>query len=259
MYKCEKCLKNFTTKQNLQSHGNVCKGHQISTPHKCDFCLNSYSSKQRLNTHFDTCKKKKEKDEQDKKKNEIQEIVNATVNKLVEKGFGNTINNYNNFTNNTVVNNLIAYGCEPLDLSLERFDKVTDENYDFRTLTNFRIFPDIISKFYSNDKGKICSYLSDADRLKIKSINEDCKLIIDDPESMITNYFSKSKVLRDKTNEFISNNDIMFHPNRDTISRAVTALSDRVALKKHLKKYKSNFITKNSTIEKPEIQIRFIE
>jgi len=51
----------------------------------------------------------------------------------------------------------------------------------------------------------------------------------------------------------------MFHSNRDTISRAVTALSDRVALKKHLNKYKSNFITKNSAIEKPEIQIRFIE
>ncbi len=33
MYKCEKCLKNFSSKRNLQSHGNVCKGHQISTPH----------------------------------------------------------------------------------------------------------------------------------------------------------------------------------------------------------------------------------
>jgi hypothetical protein len=259
MHMCEKCLKNFTSKQNLQSHGNVCKGHQILTPHKCLFCLNSYSSKQRLNTHLDTCKKKKEKNDQDKKKNEIQEIVNATVNKLVEKGFGNTIINNDNRVNITVVNNLIAYGCEPIDLSLERFDKVTDENYDFRTLTNFRIFPDIIAKFYCNDKGKICSYLSDADRVKIKSINEDCKIIIDDPESIITKYFSKSKVLRDRTNEFINNNDIMFHSNRDTINRAVTALSDRIALKKHLKKYKSNFITKNSIIYKPEIQIRFIE
>ena len=259
MHMCEKCLKNFTCKQNLQSHGNVCKGHQILTPHKCLFCLKTYSSKQRLNTHLDTCKKKKEKDEQDKKKNEIKEIVNATVNKLVEKGFGNTIINNDNRVNITVVNNLLSYGCEPIDLSLERFNKVTDENYDFRTLTNFRIFPDIIAKFYCNDKGKICSYLSDADRVKIKSINEDCKLVIDDPESIITKYFSKSKVLRDRTNEFINNNDIMFHSNRDTINRAVTALSDRIALKKHLKKYKSNFITKNSIIEKPEIKIRFIE
>ena len=259
MHMCEKCLKNFTSKRNLQSHGNVCKGHQILTPHKCLFCLNSYSSKQRLNTHLDTCKKKKEKNDQDKKKNEIQEIVNATVNKLVEKGFGNTVINNDNRVNITIINKLISYGCEPLDLSLERFNKITDENYDFRTLTNFRIFPDIISKFYSNDKNKICSYLSDADRVKIKSINEDCKIIIDDPESMITKYFSKSKVLRDRTNEFINNNDIMFHSNRDTINRAVTALSDRIALKKHLKKYKSNFITKNSIIEQPEIQIRFIE
>ncbi len=59
MHMCEKCLKNFSSKRNLQSHGNVCKGHQISSPHKCIFCLETYSSKQRLNTHLDTCKKKK--------------------------------------------------------------------------------------------------------------------------------------------------------------------------------------------------------
>ena len=255
MHMCEKCLKNFTSKRNLQSHGNVCKGHQILTPHKCLFCLNSYSSKQRLNTHLDTCKKKKEKNDLDLRA-EIKELKEA-IKENVKRP--QTIINNDNRVSITVVNNLLSYGCEPIDLSLERFNKVTDENYDFRTLTNFRIFPDIIAKFYCNDKGKICSYLSDADRIKIKSINEDCKLVIDDPESMITKYFSKSKVLRDRTNEFINNNDIMFHSNRETINRAVTALSDRIALKKHLKKYKSNFITKNSIIEKPEIQIRFIE
>jgi hypothetical protein len=254
---CEKCEKNFTSKQNLKVHGKSCKGHKIITSHKCNFCLKSYSTKQNLEVHLDTCKKKKEKNDLDlnAKIDKLQEVIKEIANKPQT-----IINNDNRMVNNiTIINNLIAYGCEPIDLSLERFDKVTDENYDFRTLTNFRIFPDIIAKFYSNDKGKICSYLSDADRIKIKSINEDCKLVIDDPESMITKYFSKSKVLRDRTNEFINNNDIMFHSNRETINRAVTALSDRVALKKHLKKYKSNFITKNSIIEQPEIQIRFIE
>ncbi len=251
MHMCEKCLKNFSTKQNLKVHGKSCKGHQISTPHKCDFCLKSYSTKQNLEVHLDVCKKKKEKNDLEltAKIDKLQEAINKIVNKPQT-----VINN-----NITIINKLISYGCEPLDLSLERFDKVTDENYDFRTLTNFRIFPDIIAKFYSNDKGKICSYLSDTDRVKIKSIDEDCKIIIDDPESIITKYFSKSKVLRDRTNEFINNNDIMFHRNRDTINRAVTALSDRIALKRHLKKYKSNFITRNSTIEQPEIKIRFIE
>ena len=251
MHMCEKCLKNFTSKQNLQVHGKSCKGYQIITSHKCDFCLKTYSEKRSLQVHLDTCKKKKEKNDLDLRA-EIKELKEAI--KENAKRPQTIINN-----NITIINKLIAYGCEPLDLSLERFDKVTGENYDFRTLTNFRIFPDIISKFYSNDKNKICSYLSDADRIKIKSINEDCKLVIDDPESMITKYFSKSKVLRDRTNEFINNNDIMFHSNRETINRAVTALSDRIALKKHLKKYKSNFITKNSAIEQPEIQIRFIE
>jgi hypothetical protein len=248
---CEKCLKNFTSKRNLQVHGKSCKGHQIITSHKCIFCLKSYATKQNLEVHLDTCKKRKEKNDLDLRAEikELKEAIKENANKPQT-----IINN-----NITIINNLIAYGCEPLDLSLERFNKVTDENYDFRTLTNFRIFPDIIAKFYSNDKNKICSYLSDVDRIKIKSINEDCKIIIDDPESIITKYFSKSKVLRDKTNEFINNNDIMFHSNRETINRAVTALSDRVALKKHLKKYKSNFITKNSSIKKPEIQIRFIE
>ena len=258
MHMCEKCLKNFTTKQNLKAHGKSCKGHQISSPHKCNFCLKSYATKQNLEVHLETCKKKKEKNDLDlnAKIDKLQEVINKIANK--PQTIINNINN-DNRVNITIINKLISYGCEPLDLSLERFNKVTDENYDFRTLTNFRIFPDIIAKFYSNDKNKICSYLSDVDTVKIKSINEDCKIIIDDPESIITKYFSKSKVLRDKTNEFINNNDIMFHSNRETINRAVTALSDRVALKKHLKKYKSNFITKNSSIEKPEIQIRFIE
>ena len=205
MYMCEKCEKNFTTKQNLKVHGKSCKGHKIITSHKCDFCGKMLSTKHKLNCHLDVCKKKKEKNDLDLRA-EIKELKEA-IKEIANKP--QTIVN-NNITNNTVVNNLISYGCEPLDLSLERFDKVTDENYDFRTLTNFRIFPDIIAKFYSNDKGKICSYLSDADRVKIKTINEDCKLVIDDPESMITKYFSKSKVLRDKTNEFINNNDIMF-------------------------------------------------
>lgn len=264
MYKCEKCLKNFSSKRNLQNHGNVCKGHQILTPHNCIFCLKSYSSKQRLNTHLDTCKKKKEQEEQDKKKNEIQEIVNATVNKLVEKGFGSsTINNDNRVVNITILNKMRSYGCESLDLTLEKFDKVTDKHYKPSTLTRFRIFQDIISNFYSNDDGEICSLLSDIDRFKIKSINKDHKIIIDDPESIITKYFSKSKVLRDKTREYLDdiNEDIMFHENRDTINRALLALSDRVALKRHLKKFKSKFITKNyNYIEKePEIDIKFIE
>ena len=268
MHMCEKCLKNFTSKRNLQSHGNVCKGHQISSPHKCDFCLKSYSTKQNLEVHLDVCKKKKEKNDLDKKKNEIQEIVNATVNKLVEKGFGNsTINNINNDNrvNITIVNNLLSYGCNTVDLGLERFDKVTDKHYKPTTLTRFRIFQDIISNFYSNDDGEICSFLSDIDRFKIKSINKDYKIIIDDPESIITKYFSKSKVLRDKTKEYLDdiNDNIMFHENRDTINRALLALSDRVALKRHLKKFKSKFITRNynnnSLETQPEIVIKFIE
>jgi hypothetical protein len=55
----------------------------------------------------------------------------------------------------------------------------------------------------------------------------------------------------------------MFHENRDTINRALLALSDRVALKRHLKKFKSKFITRNynnnSLETQPEIVIKFIE
>jgi len=259
MYKCEKCLKNFSSKQNLQVHGNVCKGHQIITPHKCDFCGKMLSTKHKLNCHLDTCKKKKEKNDLDLKAEmkELKEAIKEIANKP------QTIID-NRVVNITILNKMRSYGCESLDLTLEKFDKVTDKHYKPSTLTRFRIFQDIISNFYSNDDGEICSLLSDIDRFKIKSINKDHKIIIDDPESIITNYFSKSKVLRDKTREYLDdiNEDIMFHENRDTINRALLALSDRVALKRHLKKFKSKFITRNyNYIEKEpeEIVIKFIE
>jgi hypothetical protein len=221
------------------------------------------STKHKLNCHLDTCKKKKEKNDLDLKA-EIQELKEA-IKEIANKPQTIVTNNYNNVTNNTILNNLLSYGCKPIETSLEKFDKVTDKYYTPTTLTRFRIYQDIISKFYSNDEGEICSFLSDIDRFKIKSINKDYKIIIDDPESIITKYFSKSKVLRDKTKEYLDdiNDNIMFHENRDTINRALLALSDRVALKRHLKKFKSKFITRNynnnSLETQPEIVIKFIE
>ena len=102
MYKCEKCLKNFSSKQNLQVHGKSCKGHQIITSHKCDFCLKPYSSKYNLEVHLDTCKKKKEKDNLDlnAKIDKLQEAINKIANKP------QTIIN-----DNRVVNNITILNC----------------------------------------------------------------------------------------------------------------------------------------------------
>jgi hypothetical protein len=247
MYKCEKCLKNFSSKRNLQSHGNVCKGHQIITPHKCIFCLKTYSSKYNLEVHLDTCKKKKEKDNLDLK-SEIKELKEA-INKIANKP--QTIIN-DNRVNITILNKMISYGCEPLDLSLKRFDELASINYTYETLSKFRIFKDLIKPYYSNSDGKMCALLADKERMKIKAIDENFNIVTQDPEFIVTNLFKKSKVMKDRTKTYLDKTDFENYP---IIQKANNAINDPVKLKKHYKNFKSTHLDKTQ----PEIVIKFIE
>jgi len=247
MYKCEKCLKNFTSKQNLQVHGNVCKGHQIITSHKCIFCLKQYSSKYNLEVHLDTCKKRKEKNDLDlnAKIDKLQEAINNIANKP------QTIIN-DNRVNITILNKMISYGCEPLDLSLERFNELASINYTYETLSKCRIFKDLIKPYYSNSDGKVCGLLADKERMKIKAIDKNFNVVTQDPEFIVTNLFKKSDVVKDRTKTYLDKTDF---ENYHLIQKANNCINDHIKLRKHEKNSKSVFLYK----KEPEIVIKFIE
>ena len=249
MYRCEKCLKNFSSKRNLQSHGNVCKGHQIITPHKCVFCLKTYSSKYNLEVHLDTCKKKKEKNELDlnAKIDKLQEAINKIANKPQT-----IINNDNRIVNINILNKMISYGCEPINLSLDKFDGITDTDYTFETLSNFTVYKDLVKPYYSNSHGKMCALLVDKERMKIKAIDENFNIVTHDPEFIVTNLFKKSKVMKDRTKTYLNKTDF---ENYHIIQKANNAINDPIKLKKHMKNFKSTFLDRI----KPEIVIKFIE
>jgi hypothetical protein len=247
MYKCEKCLKNFTTKQNLQVHGKSCKGYQIITSHKCDFCLKTYSEKRSLQVHLDTCKKKKEKNDLDlsAKIDKLQETINKIANKP-QTIIDNRVVNIN------ILNKLISYGCEPLDLSLERFNELASINYTYETLSKCRIFKDLIKPYYSNSDGKVCALLADKERMKIKAIDKNFNVVTQDPEFIVTNLFKKSDVVKERTKMYIDNTSF---ENYSLIQKANNCINDHIKLRKHKKNSKSVFLDK---IE-PEIVIKFIE
>ena len=247
MYMCEKCLKNFTTKQNLQVHGKSCKGYQIITSHKCDFCLKTYSEKRSLQVHLDTCKKKKEKNDLDlsAKIDKLQETINKIANKP-QTIIDNRVVNIN------ILNKLISYGCEPLDLSLERFNELASINYTYETLSKCRIFKDLIKPYYSNSDGKVCALLADKERMKIKAIDKNFNVVTQDPEFIVTNLFKKSDVVKERTKMYIDNTSF---ENYSLIQKANNCINDHIKLRKHKKNSKSVFLDK---IE-PEIVIKFIE
>ena len=247
MYKCEKCLKNFTTKQNLQVHGKSCKGYQIITSHKCDFCLKTYSEKRSLQVHLDTCKKKKEKDNLDlnAKIDKLQEAINKIANKP-QTIIDNRVVNIN------ILNKMISYGCEPLDLSLERFSNLASINYTYETLSKCRIYRDLIKPYYSNSDGKVCVLLTDKERMKIKAIDENFNIVTQDPEFIVTNLFKKSDVIKERTNQYLDKTDF---ENYHLIQKGSNCITDHIKLRKHTKNTKSDLLDKI----KPEIVIKFIE
>ncbi len=249
MHKCEKCLKNFSSKQNLQVHGKSCKGHQIITPHKCDFCGKMLSTKHKLNCHLDTCKKKKEKDNLDlnAKIDKLQEAIKEIANKPQTTIINNNL---------TIVNKLISYGCEPLDLSLERFNELASINYTYETLSKCRIFKDLIKPYYSNSDGKVCALLADKERMKIKAIDKNFNVVTQDPEFIVTNLFKKSDVVKDRTKTYLDKTDF---ENYHLIQKANNCINDHIKLRKHKKNSKSVFLDKIKVETQPEIVIKFIE
>ncbi len=246
---CETCKKTFSTKQKLQNHGKVCKGYEFITPYKCNFCLKYLSEKRNLNLHLETCKKKEKKKEVDMK-TEIRELKD-TILELKETIKNNkptniTNNNDNRVTNNTVVNNLIIAGAEPLNLSLDRFLEIVSKNYTYDTLAKFRLFVDLIKPFYSNDQGKVVAVLSDVDRMNIKCLDMESKPVSHSPEDISA--MLNNEIIINKTNDYLSQ---LKNEDLNLALKCRRAITDSRKLKNHLSNNKSSFLKK--------AKIKFIE
>jgi hypothetical protein len=254
MFVCETCKKTFSTKQKLQNHGKVCKGHEFITPHRCNFCLKYLAEKRNLKLHLDTCKKKKEKEEVINKKtmkemkqkiNELEERINNKTPSTTTNNITN--NNDNRVTNNTVVNNLIIAGAEPLNLSLDRFLEIVSKNYTYDTLAKFRLFVDLIKPFYSNDQGKVVAVLTDVDRMNIKCLDVESKPVTHSPDDISA--MLKNDIVLNKTNEYISQ---LKDEDMNLALKCRRAITDSRKLKHHMSNNKNSFLKKN-------VKIRFIE
>jgi hypothetical protein len=147
---------------------------------------------------------------------------------------------------------MISYGCEPLDLSLERFNELASINYSYETLSKCRIFKDLIKPYYSNSDGKVCALLADKERMKIKAIDKNFNVVTQDPEFIVTNLFKKSDVVKDRTKTYLDKTDF---ENYHLIQKANNCINDHIKLRKHEKNSKSVFLYK----KEPEIVIKFIE
>jgi hypothetical protein len=254
MFVCETCKKTFARKENLKIHGNVCKGYEIITSHKCNFCLKYYSTKYNLNTHLETCKKKKRKRKAltkiEKMEKKIDQLLEERKNKntTITNNINNiTNNNDNRVTNNTVVNNLIIAGAEPLNLSLDRFLEIVSKNYTYDTLAKFRLFVDLIKPFYSNDQGKVVAVLTDVDRMNIKCLDVESKPVIHSPDDISA--MLKNDIVLNKTNEYISQ---LKDEDMNLALKCRRAITDSRKLKHHMSNNKNSFLKKN-------VKIRFIE
>lgn len=250
MNECNSCKKTFYSKQKLKNHGNVCKGYEFITPYRCNFCLKYISTKFNLRVHLGTCKNKSLKKESDMK-TEIKELKD-TILELKETIKNNkpssiTNNNDNRVTNNTVVNNLIIAGAEPLNLSLDRFLEIVSKNYTYDTLAKFRLFVDLIKPFYSNDQGKVVAVLTDVDRMNIKCLDVESKPVTHSPDDISS--MLKNDIVLNKTNEYISQ---LKDEDMNLALKCRRAITDSRKLKHHMSNNKNSFLKKN-------VKIRFIE
>jgi hypothetical protein len=245
MFVCKSCTKNFKSKYSLERHYNCCKRKPIITDFKCEYCLKYYTTKQNLQVHKeDICKVKKNKEKlfETKLKLKDQEIEFLKEQlKAAPKVINNT-NIINNITNNKTVNKyILLYGMEPLDLSQKRFDNIIEDKYTYMTHVNCKLVPEIILKFLSNDKDKIVGLLTDENRMKIKCIDEKLKIQTFDPQSFV-DLCKASKPMENKTKEYIDKND---SEHKEGVTKGTTLRKDASTLISKMKEHKHKFLQKN--------------
>jgi hypothetical protein len=258
MYDCEFCKKNFCKKFNLDRHLKSCKKEENITPFKCNLCLKSYSSKWYLEAH--KCKSASSN------KNKI-ETLEKQVKDLQEKlkkqkpTINNTIINNTTINNNQHINNLIMIGTEPLDLSQKRFDSIVDENYTYDIFKNgYKLVSNVILKFYSNNEGKVVAILADKERMKLKCLNLNGKVVTHDPDTIVR-YCDESEPLKIKSSQYEEMNSYDVYGNKKEYIDEVSIRQRNIRkipkyMKKTLKAHKHLFLSKTDT---KEANITFVD
>ena len=258
MYDCEFCKKSFSKKFNLERHLKTCKRQENTLTYKCDLCLKSYLTEWYLEDH--KCKSKiKKKDTISSLKKQIDELKDKIEN---QKQGITTINNNTTINNTTInnnqhINNLITLGAEPLDLSQQRFDSIVDENYTYDIFKNgYKLVSNVILKFYSNNEGKVVAILADNERMKLKCINLNGKVVTHDPDTIVR-YCDESEPLKTKSIQYEEMNSYDIYWNKKDYIDEVSLRQRNIRkipkyMKKSLKAHKHLFLSK-SIVKEPLI------
>lgn len=265
MFVCKSCTKNFKSKFSLERHNKSCKGKPIITDFRCEYCLKYYTTKQNLQVHKEEiCKVKKNKQEllEAKLKLKDQEIENKLIKQELNAKSQIINNTTNNITNNnkTVNNYTFLYGMEPLDLSQKRFDNIVENRYTEEVHRNLRLVSEVILKFLSNDKDKIVGLLTDENRMKIKCINDKLEIEVHDPNTLI-GFCKSSEPLKNKSEKYMEKD---YEANSKEYLREQTLRTTPGALLSGLKFHKKKFLRKKKSAdnlieEKEEAKIIFVE
>jgi hypothetical protein len=198
---CNKCNKEFKTKQQLTIHNNRKKPCNIIIITKCEMCLIDFKTSQGLERHINRKNKcikinleervkeleeqvKQLKEENEKLKNTISNTTNIN-NSVNDNRVDNSIVTDNSVTNNIILNN---FGCEDLKFITKKFLtdslkeviqktipltiknktqlKVEDLNYlgmDIEEINMFRLFINLIFKNNDYPENKTIKYEEECD------------------------------------------------------------------------------------------------
>ncbi len=198
MFSCEFCSKELTTKFNLERHLKNCKKRGLEKEkYECDKCKKEFSTKWYYEEHIHLCKvktKNKIKKEQTVLRDIIKELKDVKEElKQIKELKQQKVSYVQNIVN--------IHGLEPLDLSQDRFDKIVEDTYTFKTSCDASIGKDIFKRFYSNDQGKPNVILSDHNRMTMKYINLNNKVCYHKPFDLLC-LTRNSKILGEMTQEY---------------------------------------------------------
>ena len=207
-FNCKYCKKAFVTKQRKQTHEEICNTKEYCEQKDKEIeelKLNYENTIVNLNNENNLLKNKIE---------DLKLIIDNYKDKLINllpsqttNTNSQTINNHQTINNSQTINsNLITVNntiIQPLDISLERFESIINEKYDYgiykKSKESGKV---IILDFLSNDLGIPQATICDQNRGKIKlfDINTNCFRRISC--EVLHDYFSKSQILESKIKDY---------------------------------------------------------
>ena len=200
-FNCKYCKKAFVTKQRKQTHEEICNTKEYCEQKDKEIeelKLNYENTIVNLNNENKNLKNKIE---------DLKSIIDNYKDKLINLLPSQTTINHQTINNSQTINsNLITVNntiIQPLDISLERFESIINEKYDYgiykKSKESGKV---IILDFLSNDLGIPQATICDQNRGKIKifDISTNCfrRISCD----ILHDYFSKSQILESKIKDY---------------------------------------------------------